>query len=147
MESRLDIEAPELAARLRRANVTELRTVAASVASLAVKELNVQDPRIDAGLQAVAAQVWGDAEVRARLQQLTDELDEVAWDIQDQIDPPALDGYQAAFRRARAVESLFFSLDTDPLTAACESAYAAFHALADLELAHNVIDQALTPRG
>ena len=146
VRTRLEIEAPDLAAKLRSSRRANLRAAATAIAKLAVEQLSVQDARIDAGLMAAAAQAWGDSPVRADLQQLTAELDEIAWDIQDHAETGATveADYEDAFRRARAVAALYFALDIDPANAAAESVYEAIHALDDLDLVYTVVDAALS---
>ena len=123
MPTRLDSEDPEMVANLRAMSPASLRTAAKTIASLAVERAGIRDPRMDAGLAALRNQGWDDAQIRRGLQQLTAELDEVAWNIQDQVDEGTAseDEYASAFMRARAASSLDFALNGDAFTAAAES--------------------------
>jgi hypothetical protein len=142
---RLDSEAPDLAERLRSAGNAGLRAVADKIAAAAVAAMKVSDPRIDAGLHAAAARDWGNTAVRADLEKLTEELDEIAWDIQEQAEEGTATEaeYETAFRRARAVAALCFSLESDAATAASESVYEAWHALDNPDVVRDLIDEAL----
>jgi len=67
------------------------------------------------------------------LKRLVDELDETAWDLQEEADAGRVpyERYFEAFSRARAANSLLYAFAPDPFTAAAEAAYEAQHALED----------------
>jgi len=64
MPTRLDSEDPEMVANLRAMSPASLRTVAKTIASLAVERAGIRDPRMDAGLAALRNQGWDDAQIR-----------------------------------------------------------------------------------
>jgi hypothetical protein len=68
------------------------------------------------------------------VQQLVNELDAVAWDLQEKAEVGTVpyQAYNAAFRRARAAASISFALGSDALSAALEAVYEAHAATADL---------------
>jgi hypothetical protein len=76
---------------------------------------------------------------------LTEELDEIAWDAQEQAEAGVLpeQAYLAAFARARAAASVGFALEPDALHAALEAVYEAQAALADLEAVRVAVVAAL----
>lgn len=71
---------------------------------------------------------------RRSVAQLTEELDERAWDIQELVDTGAAteEAYLEAFRQARAAAAVGYALSPDPQTAAFESVYEAQAAVIDL---------------
>jgi hypothetical protein len=79
------------------------------------------------------------------LKSLLDELDELAWDIQDEAEAGNVpwDRYSEAFARARAANSLLFALSPDPFVAATEAAYEANAATNDFERVTVIIETAL----
>jgi hypothetical protein len=145
MTSRLSTVAVDLAERLSHQPPRRLRLVAAAAAGLAVERTQLADPRLDAALAAVRD---GDPAAMAEISQvlaLTEELDEVAWDAQDQVEAGVLpeQAYLAAFARARAAASVGFALEPDALHAALESVYEAQAAVADLEAVRVAVAAAL----
>ena len=65
---------------------------------------------------------------------LTEELDEIAWDVRSNLrQRAAQQAYLAAFARARAAAAVRFALEPDALCAALESVYEAQAATADLQ--------------
>ena len=67
---------------------------------------------------------------RSRLDALTQELEETAWDIQDRIGAgdASEDEYRRAFAKARAVAAIGFALDGS-LAASFDSLYEAYYAI------------------
>lgn len=133
--SRLSTIADDLAELLSRQSISRLRGVAAAAARLAVERTQLADPRLDAALAAIRD---GDPAAVAELSQvlaLTEELDEIAWDVQEQCEAGVRpeQAYLAAFARARAAAAVGFALEPDALCAALESVYEAQAATADLE--------------
>lgn len=144
MTWRLETIAADLVDELAHKPELRLRVAAEAVAVAALHATDIQDERIDQALAALRAGEYGDAVKRKAVKALADELDEAAWDIQEQVDTG--DAYQheylAAFRRARAVTSLWFALDDDPMVAAMEAAYEA-RAAADDGLVRREIASAM----
>lgn len=133
--SRLSTIADDLAELLSRQSIARLRGVAAAAARLAVERTQLADPRLDAALAAIRD---GDPAAVAELSQvlaLTEELDEIAWDVQEQFETGVRpeQAYLAAFARARAAAAVRFALEPDALCAALESVYEAQAATADLQ--------------
>jgi hypothetical protein len=127
MNWRLGTIAPDLVEQLEGESDQRLRRVTEAVVPTALTAASVDDDRSDRALAALRAGRYGDSEERAAMKTLTDELDEVAWDIQDRTGAGEADevDYLAAFRRARAAMALWFALDDDPAVAAMESIYEA----------------------
>jgi hypothetical protein len=78
---------------------------------------------------------------RSGVQQLTEELDEIAWDVQDMTEAgtASLQDYSTAFRRARAAASVGFALGPDSLSAALEAVYEARAAAGDLDAVREIV--------
>ena len=127
MSRRLDSIARDLAEQLEREPEPRLRRVAERVALAALGEVSLEDDRVDRAVDALRAGRFGETAERAALKALVDELDEAAWDLQDEVEAGQADqgSYLAAFGRARAAMALWFALDGDPLEAAMEAAYEA----------------------
>lgn len=127
MSRRLDVIAGDLAEQLEREPELRLRRVAERVALAALGEVSLEGDRVDRAVAALRAGRYGDGPERAELKALIDELDEAAWDLQDEVEAGNTDqaNYLAAFGRARAAMALWFALDSDPLEAAMEAAYEA----------------------
>jgi len=145
MTSRLSTIAEDLAERLSRQSAGRLRRVAAAAAGLAVERTELADPRLDAALAAIRD---CDPAAVAELSQvlaLTEELDEIAWDAQEQAEAGVLpeQAYLAAFARARAAASVGFALGPDALHAALESVYEAQAAVGDLDAIRVAVADAL----
>ncbi len=123
---RLSTISPELVSLLSGKSASQLQRVAAAAVDWALKAGEIDDPRLAAGLEALAAQDFGDSVVRSGVLELVEELDTAAWDIQDSkisADSPA---YVNAFRRARAVNSLWEALAGAHLEATMDCVYEAF---------------------
>jgi hypothetical protein len=135
MPSRLSTIAPDLAAWLGHQSRERLRAAAANAAHLAVERTRLTDPRLDAALTALRNGQFGSMAEQSGVQQLVDELDAAAWNLQDKAEVGAVphQAYSAAFRRARAAASVGFALGSDALSAALEAVYEARAATADLE--------------
>jgi hypothetical protein len=133
MNTRLTTTAPDLVEELERCSPDRLRRIAERVAQAAIERAEINDERTDGALAALRAGSFGDTDARASAKALTDELDEVAWDIRDRVEAgdAEQEEYLAAFRRARAAMSLWFALDADPIVAALELVYEARAALDD----------------
>jgi hypothetical protein len=124
---RLSTIAPDLVEQLEREPEPRLRALTEGVVDAALRATDVQDEAVERALEALRAGRYGDSAERDAAKRLADELDEVAWDLQERVDAGEADqeDYLAAFRRARAVAALWFALDEDPPTAAMEAAYEA----------------------
>ena len=76
----------------------------------------------------------GESPERDALKVLVDELDERAWDVQDEVDAGRApqEAYLVAFSLARAASAVWFALDSDALQTALEAVYEAQAARGDL---------------
>lgn len=122
-----------------------MREAASAAALLAINHTRLADPRLDEALAAVRDRTPGGRSVCSKAEQVTEELDEIAWDIQDQVDEEAAsqEAYFEAFSRARAAAAVGYALESDPLKAALETVYEAQAALGDLKAIRTAIDSAL----
>ncbi len=134
--TRLGTLDPELARRVLAAPEAACRSLAAGAAEAALSVVGAPaDERLLAAREAVRLGNVGDSHVRSALQTLVEELDEAAWDIQDQVEAGRrpYEEYQSAFERARAINALWFALDPDPRVAAGEACYEALAAGVDAD--------------
>jgi hypothetical protein len=131
-----------LDARLRRllddADDVACRRAAVSVSRLAVERAGVEDARLASALTVATSGPFGESAVRRSVEVLTQELDGTAWDAQGQGDASGTGQavYVAAFRKARAANSVWSALDLDPMEAATEATYEAVAATDDVEAVH-----------
>lgn len=134
MSSRLSTVAIDLVHQIEGLPSGVLRRVAAEAAALAVERTQLADPRLGPALGALSASNSGMPAARRAVEQLAEELDERAWDIQELVDAGAAseEAYVEAFRQARAAAAVSYALDPDPQTAAFESVYEAHAAVVDL---------------
>jgi hypothetical protein len=130
---RLETVAVGLVEQLEVQPEPHLRAIAERVAVAALRAMRVSDGRIDHALAALRAGDYGDVHQRATVRALANELDEAAWDLQERLDAGEADheDHSAAFRRTRAVMSLWFALDSDATVAAIEASYEARAATGD----------------
>jgi hypothetical protein len=135
----------DLAEQLESQPIQALRRVAAEAAGLAVTRIQLADPRLDAALATVRKGALSDPAERSRVRELTAELDEIAWDMQDKAEQGILprQAYHEAFARARASAAVGFALEPDTLYAARESVYEAWHAIADPDAVRMAVINAL----
>jgi hypothetical protein len=132
---RLSVVDPELVTWLGHQSREQLRQAAAGAARLAVERTGIVDQRLDAALTALKNAQYGYTAGQTGVEQFVDELDIIAWDLQDEAESGTSapdEVHSAAFRRARAVSSVSFALGPNPLRAALEAAYEAHAATADL---------------
>lgn len=132
--ARLDYVSSDLTRLLQNADAAQLRRVATAVASLAVDRTGLCDPRSQAAQATIEQGTLGEPRQRTEVQQLAEELDLAAWDMQDRVDSgnASRSSYLHAFAVARAASALYFALNADPLTAAMEAMYEANAATNDL---------------
>jgi hypothetical protein len=141
--ARLKLLDPRLQQVLRESTDEGRRRVALTVSSLAIDRAGITDPRLAAGLERLQRGGYGDSPERGAVQALTEELDEVAWDIQDQADGADNADYAKAFMKARAANALWYALDEDPLEAAAEAAYEAGAAIEDPQSLRTAVEDVL----
>ena len=94
--------------------------VAIAACRLAVKSSEVEDGSALAALRQVELEHVDDA-AAASMRELSESLDEAAWDAQEAGDEAR---YDSPFRRSRAVSALAFALSREPDEAIYEAAYA-----------------------
>ena len=146
MWCRLSTISLELVDKLKVQPPERLRRAAADAASFAVQQLCLADPRLDAALAALRGGKFGDTGERSAAQQLTRELDMIAWEVKKTAEErnSSMRPYYTAFARARAAASVKCALDSNPLNAALEAVYEAQAAVADLQAIRTVVETALT---
>jgi hypothetical protein len=145
MTVRLATIAPELVQVLERKRPADLRAVAAAVSEWIVAQVALVDPKVDAALAALKQARVGETPERDHLKVLVEELDERAWDTQDQVEEGLAteQQYLDAFALARAASAVWFALETHALESALESVYEAQAATNDLAGVRRVIQDLL----
>lgn len=137
MVHRLETVDASLLAALAEAEPAARRRVSLGVATWVVERAQLRDDRAFDGLAALADGGPISPDVRLAVQELTANLDEAAWNAQDQIESgEASDAdLESAFGLARAAIAVLFALDEpDPSAAAevCYEAQAAFGEISDV---------------
>jgi hypothetical protein len=130
---RIESIAEDFSQRLERLSGDECRAIATAACELALSRNPVDDPVvISARLALQSGRSPTDAE-RTQLENLLNRLDVAYFELQATAEErqDGSSAWEAAFKRARAVASLFYALDDDPLTAAAEAVYEAAAALDD----------------
>jgi hypothetical protein len=143
--SRLSSVAADLVEQLEAQQPARLRQAAAGAVHLAVTRTGLAAPPLNAALAALREGRFGDSTERSAVLRLADELDEIAWDLQERSDAGtgSRDAYLAAFGRARAAAAVGFALDADTLMAALEAVYEAQAAVGDLGAIRAAVGPAL----
>jgi hypothetical protein len=139
-KGRLGTISPGLLQRLRTASPEQQREIAVLAATTAIRSVELDAPAADGALMCLRARRLGPSPQRDVLASLRDELDALAWDLQD---AGSSSDYPAAFQRARAASSLWYALDEDAETAALEAVYESQAAIGGLPDLAKAIDQLL----
>jgi hypothetical protein len=131
---RLSLVAPEVLAGLTTIPEDRLRPIALETSEWAVEQADLSSPIVDAALSALREGRFGSSPERDALSALVDELDEIAWDIQDatELVDATESSYGKAFARSRAASAVLSALDADPFRAAADSLYETHAAVGDL---------------
>jgi hypothetical protein len=108
---------------------------------LAVGRASLVDERVVEAWQAIAAGKLGERPERAAIVELVDELDQVAWDVQDEVSKgyARQEEYDEAFTKARAAAAVGYMFEVDARRAALESLYEAHYAIEDLPALRAVV--------
>ena len=132
MATRLDTVAPDLSSEITKQSEARLRSVARAVARATAREHPIDDRRFHEAIETLELDRTEAAHVRRAVEDLVNELDAAAWDLQDQDEGSAEHvEYAARFDLARTASTAFWALDPDPQVAASESLYEAFAVLGD----------------
>jgi hypothetical protein len=127
---------PELVAELQRLEEPVLRSAILVACTMACQVTALDDIRVRQALDALKRGRTGEIVARYAVRTLTEELDVIAWDIQDHVEAgdAGATEYQVAFRRARAAASVDEAFGSATLRAAYETFYEASFAVDDLDL-------------
>ena len=128
MNSRLDTIDPALARIITDQTTTKQRAVALAVAEWVTRRFGLDDSRIQDVLVAGRNRQFGAGPEREALRVLVEELDERAWNIQDQDQDDGgaeTQAYLEAFSLARAADASWCSLELNATEAALETVYEA----------------------
>lgn len=153
MATRLETRSAELSQLIEAADADAQRRIAVKMAEAARTAVPIDEPELAPALTDLTAGRWGGVGAQAATT-LTDRLDKLACDLQDEIgEADEIDEihegtaeraeYQEAFRRARAVSAIAFALDADPRNAALEAAYEAEAATENLALIRSIVNEVL----
>lgn len=144
--NRLDSSSPLTAERLRNAGRDAQRHAAVSAAALVARVADLGQAVVGQALELLNQGALDDVP-RDQLAALVEELDEIAWSIQEAEEGNASDDYMAAFGRARAAAAVLFAADTDAETAALEAVYEAGSVAFDDAAVEAAVDHALNLHG
>ncbi|MGH3799087.1 MAG: hypothetical protein ACRDTD_02960 [Pseudonocardiaceae bacterium] len=137
--------APDIVDLLEQADDAARRRAATAAVELALQRIDLRAPQVADAKAALAAGRLGDTPERTAVEALTEELDEAAWDLQEQVESglESQELYLAAFAKARAAAALAFAFEPNPLDAAFEVIYEANFAVQDLEDLKAVVTAAI----
>lgn len=146
MQTRLDIQNSAIASLIKKTNSEQQREIALAVSKLALEKTNTSHEAVTAGIHNAEQQKFDAEEIKKKLSELIEALDNEAFAIQgDWLEDSSVkydeEKYKAVFAKARAVSSLLNALNPDPEAAALESVYEAASALDDFALIKELIDK------
>lgn len=120
------------------------RRVVLEICRLVSEKTGANDLHLQNGLALLKKESYGDSPQRKAIENLTQELDETAWNIQGQIEAGIADKdeYYNAFHKARAANALWFALDQDLSKAVSETIYEANAAIDNIEILRSIIEKA-----
>ena len=121
---------PELVDMLRQSTDETRHQIVERACLLAVQRAGVAAPKLTEALDVIRRRSFGIPDLRSQVDALTQELDEIAWDIQDRVEvgDAAEAEYRRAFVKARAAAAIGFALDGS-LAASFDSLYEAYYAI------------------
>ena len=142
--TRLGSVAPDIANDIAPLDESRSRIVNLALVEWALRDANLDDARLAAALVDLRRGERPTAVTRDGIRRLIDELDEKAWDIQEEsAEPDSEEGYVRAFRDARAVNAVLYALDDPSSEATTECAYEAQAARGDLDGLRRLIRSAM----
>lgn len=147
MESRLELISPNLVKKLSQADEKILQRITSKVCEIALRQTDINSPLINQFKESENVEgttLIDRSSLRQELKSYIDQLDEIQWDLKEQVDSgsESLENYLQAFCNARVINALYYALDANPYLAAAESIYeanAATNNLRELEDAIEVI--------
>lgn len=141
---RLATVSPDLVAEISQLEASELSALSSAVVTWALGQVEIEDPRFVAALAALSDRRGSDR-VRDELWELVQELDELAWDLQEsEAGDEVRVGYANAFARARAANALWYSLFIPASSeAVADCIYEALAVAGDVNGLRNVVRQVL----
>jgi hypothetical protein len=146
MESRLDLLCPHLVKKLIQADEETLRKIASAVTQFALSHYDLNEPWINQVASSLRDTPPSNSLfIRQKLLGFVEQLDEVQWNLRDQVEQGTgqADEYLKTFGRARAVHALYYALDSHPYIAAAESVYEAHAATNDFKALEELINHIL----
>ncbi len=133
---------PELVEILRQCTDDRRHQIVERACLLAVQRADVADPMLTKALEAIRRRNFGILVLRGQVDALTQKLDEIAWEIQDQFEAGNApeSQYHRAFAKARAAAAIEFALDGS-LAASFDALYEAYYAIDNRDdFMHVVVD-------
>jgi hypothetical protein len=124
---RLSTVAPDLVSAIQHQSPEVQDALSMMIAEWVVEQTKLADARIAIALVALRAGGRGDSPERTAVQLVSDEWDELAWNIQEKVElgDASLGQYETAFDRSRAASAVWFALGSDPAFAAFDTLYEA----------------------
>jgi hypothetical protein len=135
MSEFLERISPTLAAEVALLSQDGLRRVVVDACAAGLVATGLSDDRALRAMQALTDGHVGEVPERIEVRALTEELDVIAWDIQDAIEEgrATTAEYQVAFSRARAAAAIDQAFNPSALNAAHDSLYEAKFAIRDVD--------------
>lgn len=133
---------PELASLISSATGDALRHAAREAAEVAVRSARVDNPQVARAVDQLRRADFGGYTDLTAIQAIWESLDEQAWALAE----TESDRYLSVFAQARAVNSLWYALQPEPVAAAEGALYEALHAVADPSALRTELVQILLPR-
>jgi hypothetical protein len=125
-----------VAKQLRALGYEELRNIATVVATNAVREVSLHDPRLSV-LEELEDETapFGDSPERSGLQDLVDELDEGEERLREAVDrgTARVTSVRTAYGQARAANAVWYALSSEPMEAAAGAICEAVAAMGDAD--------------
>lgn len=146
MESRLDLLNRNLVQKISQANEKKLRKIASTACEIALSHTDIKSPLINLAKKELEESTpVGRSALLIPLKILIDSLDEIQWNLKEQVDlgTETMQNYLKAFCNARAINALYCALDVNPFIAAAESIYEAYAATNDLKTLEESINKIL----
>ncbi len=145
IQSRLELIDRDLFQLLNRLTENELRKISVTVCEYVVIKSKSSHPEVVRSLVILQNGGFGDTQTQINVRHVVEELDNVQWALQDEVDRGADVKYEQlkAFAEARAANCLYCALEEDSLIAASNTIYEAVAFSDDIDAIRSLVFNAL----